>query len=156
MRCVAALILILNGAIIYVVTSARLDGHIGAVLQFGISMMQLNFFLCWRHARTHLSFDNALKARARTIALLQEGNRPDLAKNVDRIISSVSKSRTFTDLVLVAAILGPAFWLVIGKGGPVRALILQVGFLLIDHCNHMSCFRWPLACELHALQIERE
>lgn len=154
-RAVAAVLFVCNAVLFFLANEARLEGNVTWVVQLALFMIQLDYFMCWRHARTHDNFDNCVKARARTVQLLEDGGREDLARKVDEeIVQAISKSRCLTDNLLVSGLVAPAAWLVLCKGNPARAIAFQVCFAILDHCNNMSCFGWSMLCQLHQLQIQ--
>jgi hypothetical protein len=169
------LVVAINVGIGWGMNGARVDGNCSWVAQFAVAMIQLNFVAAWRQARTHNSFDNVLKARERTILLLTDGGRLDLAKKVDdEIIKGASSSRCFSDNLLMIVLMAPAIWLVIGKGNVMRAIVFEVCLATADHMNNMSGFGelssppqsppsspltpsptdWSILCQLHSLQIQ--
>lgn len=143
----------LNACMSYVMNESRLAGNMSIALQAGMSVIQLVWFMGWRHSRSHLSFDNLILNRARTVRLLQDAKRLDLAEEADsKIAAPSSTAALLLDPLLVNTV--AALFTLTGTFTGAHALVFHLSFFILEFTSSLTECIWPMTCKLHALQVK--
>lgn len=153
-RIVTALQFAAHATIIATWNSARSRGSISGVLQIGVHALQIMFFASWRHARTHLTFDNTLRSRKKTIELMEAAGRDDMVERVDQEISRPSCFRVmFLTPAMCNVAIFPVLLLHVGKEMTMLEIAAcQLSFSIAQYTYAITTYGWVAVCRYDALQ----
>jgi hypothetical protein len=150
------LMLITHSVSAYLTNRSRVLGNCSGIVQVGVLAVQVSFFCGWRHAQTHRVFDNVIKIRARTILLLTEAGRKDLADQCDeKVIVPISTQLTFVDPVLVSGAIATATWMHLFPNDVSHAAVYQCIWFIFVVSNSECGGRELAKREAHAQRAPR-
>jgi hypothetical protein len=140
---------------IYILEQTRRTGTVGVIFELAVGSGFILMVLPFRHVRTHLTFDNVLiRMRARTIALLKEGHRPDLVDRVDELLRKGVVRRFKIMPVVFATVFHPALFVACRELPLWERIAICLCASFLHHNTMMDASGWFAATHFHQLQIQ--